>query len=128
MKFSMKTAAAGAIVATILTASVTPSTAGEWRGWPAAGVGFAAGALLGAAIAQPYRGYYGGYYGYGYRGYYNDHYPYPLATYSYPYDPSDSGYGCCYRRAYPQYRAAYYPRVYYRQHHRWHRWYRYHGW
>jgi hypothetical protein len=42
------------------------------RGWAGAGVGFAAGALVGSAIASSNRGYYGGgYYG-GYGGGYYD--------------------------------------------------------
>jgi len=49
---------------------------GGWRGGWGWG-GFAAGAIVGSALAAPY--YYGGYYPYG--GYYSPPYPYPAAGY-----------------------------------------------
>jgi hypothetical protein len=70
----------------------------RWRGrgggWAAAGVGFAAGALVGSAIANSNRGYYGGY------GYYGDpYYGAPLASGGYYNEP-------VYAAPAPVYRAA----------------------
>src|SRR5262245_25337176 len=76
----------------------------QWRrwggGWGRVGFGFAAGALVGAALTAPYYGgYYGGYGG-GYGGYggcygcypaYSYGYSYP--AYSYAYAPSYYSYG-----------------------------------
>ncbi|HUN95377.1 MAG TPA: hypothetical protein VMU69_03955 [Bradyrhizobium sp.] len=80
---------------------------GGWGwGW---GVGaLAAGALVGAAIANSSPYYYGGYYPYGGYGgpYYGYGYGYPYGGYSVPYYPA---YGYGYYRAYPRYYAGYRP-------------------
>jgi hypothetical protein len=94
----------------------------QWRrgwGWGGFGVGLAAGALIGGAIAAT-RPYYG--YGYGYPGYYG--YNYAPAYYGYGY-PGYYGYSAGYYApaygysyAYPRYRS----RVYVRSYRRWSRW------
>lgn len=67
MKTIMKYAVAAALTGALALAAVTPSEARGGRN-AAAAIGFGAGALLGAAIANS--GYYGGpgYYGPGYYG------------------------------------------------------------
>ena len=84
-------AAAGTLMAAMITA---PTTADARRGWwgPALG-GFAVGAVVGSAVARPYYGY-GGYYPYG--AYYA---PAPV-YYSY-YAPAYYGY-----YGYPGYRCG----------------------
>src|SRR5262245_20013319 len=83
----------------------------RWGGWGGFGIGLAAGALIGGALASPYYGGYGGCYGCGYPAY---AYSYP--AYSYAYAPSYSyGYAPAYYSysyAYPSYYA--YPRYRYR--------------
>ena len=68
MKTIFKFAAAAALSGAVALAAATPSEARGGRNAAAAGVGFVAGALLGAATANS--GYYGGpgYYGSGYYG------------------------------------------------------------
>ena len=92
---------------------------GRWGGW---GLGIAAGAIIGGAIAAsayPYfgYGYRSAYYGYGYPAYYSYGYPAYRVAYASP----SWGYGYYPRRAYYGYayapRAAfggYYPRRAYR--------------
>jgi hypothetical protein len=82
----------------------------QWRrwGWGGVGLGLAAGAIIGSAIASN-RYYYGGYpaygYGYGYPAYSYGYYPaYSYGYASYGYAPAYYGY-------------AYYPR--YRYYGRW---------
>ena len=66
MKTIGKYAAAVTLAGLLAATAITPSEARNGR-WAAAGVGFAAGALLGAAVANNY--YYGpGYYAPGYYG------------------------------------------------------------
>ena len=75
----------------LAVASMTPSEARN-RGWAAAGIGFAAGALIGAAAANANNHYYGSGYRYGYRpaygygpGYaYDDAYAYQPPVYAAP--------------------------------------------
>jgi len=95
-------AAAGTLMAAMITA---PTTADARRGWwgPALG-GFAVGAVVGSAYARPYYGYgyYGGYYPYGaYYApapvYYSYYAPAYYGYYGYP------GYRC-WRRGYYGYR------------------------
>jgi hypothetical protein len=68
MKTIFKFAAAAALSGALALAATTPSEARGGRNAAAAGVGFVAGALLGAATANS--GFYGGpgYYGSGYYG------------------------------------------------------------
>jgi hypothetical protein len=88
MKISAKLRTA--VLATTLVAATVPlSTSADaaWRGgwgWGGFGVGLAAGALIGGALAAPY---YGGYYAYdpGYNGYYAP------AYYAYAPGPAYSG-------------------------------------
>ena len=71
MKTIMKYAAAIAVTSAFALAAATPSEARNHGGaWAAAGAGFAAGAIVGAAAANSYGpGYYGpGYYGPAYYG------------------------------------------------------------
>jgi hypothetical protein len=105
---------------------------GGWGGWGGIGVGLAAGAIIGGAIAASTYGYgygYPGYYGYGYApAYYGGYgygpvsgnwggYAYAPAYYGYAapryYAPAFYGYA-----AYPRYRS----RVYVRSPRRWTRW------
>ena len=97
-----KSAAVLAAAGTLITATATPGEARSGR-WVAAGAGFAAGALIGAAAVNAHAGYY---YGPLY-GYYD----------SFAYAPSDYGYepGPTYTyqyRTYPGYygSGAYSPR------------------
>ena len=89
-----KAVTALAVAGTIASAAVAnPSTADARRGWwgPAIG-GFAAGAIIGSALARPYYGYG---YGYGYRApapVYYDYYTPAPAYYGY-YAPGPY-YGC----------------------------------
>lgn len=99
----------------------------QWRrgwGWGGFGVGLAAGALFGAALAAPYYRY--GYYGYGYPAYAYG-YGYPAYSYGYSYGYSSPYYRYAYAPAYysyayPSYYA--YPRVRYRAaiYRPWRRW------
>jgi hypothetical protein len=101
-----------ALAGALSVAAVTPSSARSWRPWAAAGVGLAAGALIGAAAANASAyNYYGpGYYGgpapvYGYTDGYvaAPEYYEPAPTYYYGgvaspnYNPyvcsTDEGYG-----------------------------------
>ena len=75
MKPILRTSVALAL-ASVLTASAASTTvARDWRPWAAAGAGFAAGAIVGSAVANSYYGphYYGPGYayapGYAYDGY-----------------------------------------------------------
>jgi hypothetical protein len=73
---------------------------GGWNGggWAGAGLGFAAGAIIGSALATPY--YDGGYYyaaGYGYPDYGYTEAP---VVYGYEYAPVDSSYGYAVAPAY----------------------------
>lgn len=83
-----KTAAAVTLAGAMVLAAAAPSEARGGR-WAAAGIGFAAGALIGAAAANAAAssyyapGYYGG--GYGYGGYYGGPYAYePAPVYAAP--------------------------------------------
>jgi hypothetical protein len=106
---------------TPLSVAAKPDTQGSasaiqvrWGGWGwgggwGLGIGaLAAGALVGAAIANSSPYYYGGYYPYG-GPYYGYGYGYPYG-YSAPYYPA---YGYGYYRAYPRYYAGFRP---------WHPW------
>lgn len=68
MNAIVKTTAAIALAGALATAAATPGFARDGRYWGAAGAGFAAGAIVGAAAANANaRAYYGpGYYGPGY--------------------------------------------------------------
>ena len=81
-----KTVATLAAAATIAAATVaTPNSAdARWRGWWGPGLvgGFAAGAIVGSALARPY------YYPYGYYGYYA-----PAPVYYDYYTPAPLYYG-----------------------------------
>jgi hypothetical protein len=85
----------------------------QWRrrGWGGVGLGIAAGALIGGAIAasSPYYGYgYG--YGYGYPAYYGYSYGYPAYSYGYGYPYRSYGYVSY---GWPGYYGYYrYPRYY----------------
>jgi hypothetical protein len=89
----------------------------HWRGggWGLGLGGFAAGAIIGSAIAGAPYGYYGSpYYGYGYPGPY---YGYAPAYYGYGYAyPRYYGYRRYYRPSYGYYRPY---RVYHRHYRHW---------
>jgi hypothetical protein len=65
MNVILKSAAAAALVGALALASATPGEARSGRYWGAAGAGFAAGALVGAAAANS-NAYGSGYYAPGY--------------------------------------------------------------
>ena len=76
----------------------------RWWGWGGFGVGLAAGAIIGGALAAPYYGGYG-YGGYGYYGYAPSYYSYGYyggyaPTYYGAYTPGYYGYGYAYPRRY----------------------------
>jgi hypothetical protein len=104
-------------VATMKAAAGDDVTQVHWRGggWGWGLGGFAAGAIIGSAIAGAPYGYYGGgpYYGYGY----------PAYGYGYGYAPAYYGYAPVYPRYYRPYRPYYgyrygYYRPYYRHYYR----------
>ncbi|MDN4999388.1 hypothetical protein ACFQZO_00650 [Bradyrhizobium sp. GCM10027634] len=101
-------------VATMKTAAGDDVTQVHWRGgWGWGLGGFAAGAIIGSAIAGAPYGYYGGpYYGYGYPGY---GYGYAPAYYGYGYGPAYPRY---YRPYRPYYGYGYGYRPYYRHYYR----------
>jgi hypothetical protein len=78
---------AAALVGVVTLAAATPTFARSWRPWAAAGAGFAAGAIIGAAAANS-RAYYGpGYYGYG-PGYSGGYYAPGYESYAYAPPPA----------------------------------------
>jgi hypothetical protein len=83
---------------------------GGWhRGWGGVGLGLAAGAFVGGALASPYYG------GYGYSPYYSDGYDDDCCSPAYygNYAPTYYGHGGGYRRSvYGGYWPGYRPRVY----------------
>jgi len=87
-------AAAGTLA---LTTVATPTTA-DARWWGPAIGGFAAGAIIGGALASPYAyGYYGGYYP-GYSNYPYGYYPaYSYGPAYYGYAAAPGPYGSCWR-------------------------------
>ena len=58
MNTLVKTSMAVALAGALSLAAISPSAARSGRGWAAAGAGFAAGAIIGAAAANA-NGYYG---------------------------------------------------------------------
>ena len=112
-------AVAAALVAASFASISTPADA-QWgwrRGWGGVGIGLAAGAIIGGAIAASSYNY--GYYGYPYRrAYYYGGYPYSGYAYAPAYSYSYASYG--YNPGYYGYAYApgYYwggPRVYVRR-------------
>jgi hypothetical protein len=99
-------AAATIAVATVAAPSIADARWGWWG--PALG-GFAAGAIIGGALASPYS--YGGYYG----GYYPAYSPYPsygypaygYPAYGYSYAPAYSGYAYAPRPSFSCWRSRY---------------------
>jgi hypothetical protein len=90
-------------LAAALAATASTSSFAGSRGWAAAGAGFVAGTIIGAAAANANaRYYYGGPY-----GYYDDSYAYAPA-YTYSYGPGYSAYA--YAPAYAGPRYYYQPR------------------
>jgi hypothetical protein len=87
MKTIFKFAVAAGLAGALALTAVTPSQARHWHGRGAAIGGFAAGALIGAAVAGS--AYNNGYYGPGY-GYAPGYYAEPGYAYddSYAYEPS----------------------------------------
>lgn len=97
-----KSAAVLVAAGTLVTATVTSGEARSGR-WAAAGAGFVAGALIGAAVANAHGGYY-----YGPRyGYYGSSYAYVPSYYGYK-----AGSTYTYQYRYPRYygSGAYSPR------------------
>ena len=83
MKPILKTSVALALASVVAASVATPSLARDWRPWAAAGAGFAAGAIVGSAVANSHYGphYYGAYAyepGYAYE---------PTYNYGYAYEP-----------------------------------------
>ena len=68
MNTLVKTSMALAVAGVMSAAAITPSAAQSGRTWAAAGAGFAAGALIGAAAANANNGYYYTAPSYGYAG------------------------------------------------------------
>ena len=64
MNMIVKSVAVLGVTGAMALAAMTPSEARSGRTWAAAGVGFAAGAMVGAAAANANRGYYYDDYGY----------------------------------------------------------------
>ncbi|HWM80623.1 MAG TPA: hypothetical protein VNQ56_01055 [Pseudolabrys sp.] len=97
-KIASRIAATVLLTGALAAMAATPSEARNGR-WAAAGAGFAAGTLLGAAAANANANYYNGYYGPGYygRGYYGAR-AYPAPGY---YDDGYDSYAYA-----PGYRAA----------------------
>ena len=100
MRQLTKNAIALALAGAVTASAATPTLARSWKPWAAAGAGFAAGAVVGSAIAsRPYYGSYG-YYSPGY-----DSYAYSPGYDGYAYSPSVTyatpapyyGYGYGYR-------------------------------
>jgi hypothetical protein len=85
MRNIVRTAAAATLVGAVALASVTPTFARDWgRTGAAAGIGFAAGAIVGSSIASQNRAYYYG------PGYYEPGYAYGSTYYygpGYAYEP-----------------------------------------
>ena len=103
---TFKYAAGVALAGVLAIAAVTPSQARHWNNAAAAGVGFAAGAVVGAVAASANNGYYGNngyYYNQGYAGDYayapGPGYTYPAGSqnegdyYAYDSGPGYYGYG-----------------------------------
>ena len=63
MKPILRTSVALALAGVLAASAATPTFARDWRPWAAAGAGFAAGAIVGSAVANSYYGpsYYGAY-------------------------------------------------------------------
>jgi hypothetical protein len=78
MTNGFKRAAVLALAGTMTVAAVSPTLARSWRPWAAAGAGFAAGAMIGAAAANS-RAYYG-------PGYYDSYAYSPVYAYRSGYD------------------------------------------
>jgi hypothetical protein len=77
MKPILRTSVALALASVLAASAASPTFARDWRPWAAAGAGFAAGAVVGSAVANSYYGprYYGS--GYAYEpGYAYDSYAY----------------------------------------------------
>ena len=90
MKPILRTSVALALAGVLAASVASPTFARDWRPWAAAGAGFAAGAVVGSAVANSYYGprYYGPGYAYepsyAYDSYaYEPGYAYRQPTYTY---------------------------------------------